>query len=405
MIASLIGTTKMIMESLALITAGLNQRFFLESPINRFKGVVGHVVLVLLYKRNKGRDEIVGKRLFIKVFGDMAEYFGMFSDDYMKIDPEKEKILDGADLHCMYVCQDLSDGCNANCAYCTQAYNSKYPRKETFLINKYMIKYPMKKFIELIRDGFLEKKEIKRICFSALHNIQTKDNALEIFRLIRSVSAVPITACYIPDSKEVFYELKEAGVDRISVNYEVATEDLFEKYRGKYRENSPYSWAIMNQAIDDALEVFGHYNVGTHLLIGLGETQEQALREIQNIYDRKVDVSLFAFRPVPNTDLQDLQQIIHRDFHKVQLARYLMLKKVTRFENMKFNAGGEIIDYGIERHLLMELVNSGTPFRNSGGCPNCNRVYYETDVKQRYYNYPRDLYQHEIDIIKSELFD
>lgn len=347
----------------------------------------------------------MGERRYIRVFGDMARHFGMISGDYRSVSAEAEATIDGATLHCLYLLQDLDGGCRANCAYCTQGSSSTHARKESYLINKHTLRYPLKRLTDMVADGFIETRGIKRICISALHHEDAKEDLLAIVKAIRSVSPVRITGCYIPDTKESYRELKDAGADRLSINIEAATEDLFERYRGRARANSPYTWQIMNEAIDDAVEVYGRGHIGTHLLVGLGETHEQALNQVQSLYDRGVDVSLFAFAPVPDTDLADREPVAYWDFHRVQLGRYLMLTRRARFEDMTFDSSGEVTGYGIDGEALNDLIESGQPFRNGGGCPDCNRIYYETDVDQRYYNYPREPRAEEMERIKLDLQD
>lgn len=226
---------------------------------------------------------------------------------------------------------------------------------------------------------------------------------MEFINTIREVTSVPITACCIPDSRETLIAIKDAGADRVVINYEICTEELFEKYRGKLRENSPYSWEKVNRSVSEALEVFGAGKVGTHLIIGLGETQEEALRFIQELIDNKIDVSLFAFRPVPNTDLENHEQISYVDYHRVQAGRYLILKKKSRFEDMEFDSSGQITHFGVDDEILQAAINSGNPFENFGGCPYCNRINYDNDVNERCYSYPRKLRPSEIETIRTEL--
>jgi biotin synthase-related radical SAM superfamily protein len=342
-------------------------------------------------------------RLYVKVFGDLAAYQEMFPNEYRSIEPDFEKMMDSLVIRCLYLIQDFPDGCHANCAFCTQGLESRNKRKEAYLINKYLIKFPVKRLLKLIEEGFLERRKFERICYSAVYHPKTNENLIEVFKELRRVTDIPLTACCIPDSKKTLLAIKDAGADRVVINFEIASPELFEKYRGRQRKYSPYTWEKVDRTVNEALEVFGPSRVGTHLLIGIGETHAEALRFIQNQYDRKVNVSLFAFRPVVDTDLENHPEISHRDYHKVQIGRYLMLQNKVRFEDFKFNAAGEIIDYGIDKAAVIDLINSGKPFRNMGGCPHCNRVFYDNEYDERHYNYPRDPYPREIEIIRAEL--
>lgn len=97
---------------------------------------------------------MMNDRSYVRVFGDMAAYLGMFSNDGDQLNGELEEIIDGAKLHCLYFIQDFPDGCQANCAFCVQGTHSKNTSKESYLINNSLVKYPLKKVVKLIEDGF-----------------------------------------------------------------------------------------------------------------------------------------------------------------------------------------------------------------------------------------------------------
>ena len=54
------------------------------------------------------------------------------------------------------------------------------------------------------------------------------------------------------------------------------------------------------------------------------------------------------------------------------MARYLINKGISRYENMKFDDKGRIIDFGISKEVYNKVVESGLPFMTSG-CASKNR--------------------------------
>jgi len=345
----------------------------------------------------------MSKRQYVKIFSDMADYLGLISGDIDAVSLRNKDILDGAAMHCLYLVQDIEGGCEADCAYCTQSSSSKRNQKDSYLIDKSLLRYPLTKLISIIEKGLIEKRNIRRICFSSLHNKNSLEDALDVITQIRAVTDVPITALHIPEPKEGFEALKKAGADRIGVALEVAEEKLFEKIRGKERQNSPYSWDGVQKALDAAIDVFGKGNVGTHLLIGLGETQEEAARCMQDLYDRSVDVSLFSFCPAEGTDLENHERPTYQSYHAIQIVKLLMMTKTARFSDMSFDSDGNITDFGISEEEFDSILKSGKAFRNIGGCPDCNRIYYETSIHERYYNFPRDPKPCELEVVAAEL--
>ena len=71
--------------------------------------------------------------------------------------------------------------------------------------------------------------------------------------------------------------MAKAGVDRLGIALDAATEALFKKVKGKDAGGS-YSWENQFNMLSEALEVFGKGNVSTHVIVGLGETEKEAVQ-------------------------------------------------------------------------------------------------------------------------------
>jgi biotin synthase len=269
------------------------------------------------------------------------------------------------------------------------------------LLDLKLCRLPMPTLARHIRGGLLEKLGIERICLQTIFNPKTVDNLVSLVSSLNSVTSVPITACSIPVSKEIMVRLKEAGLDMITISYEVATPELFYELRGPGRKG-PYTWEGTKEAIAHAIDVFGALKVGSHLQVGFGETQRDVLALIQELKNKQVRVSLFAFKPLPGTALQNRKdRISYGDYHRIQLGSYLIQNGIRQFDDFSFAEDGHIIDYGIEESKLRELVLSGIPFMNSG-CPGCNRIFFETRPGERFYSYPRKPTAAEITCIAGE---
>jgi biotin synthase len=308
--------------------------------------------------------------------------------------------MTGIKLSTSYLMQHLEDGCQANCAYCVQSKDSSADRKKFTLVESKLIKYPVTmigRAIHLARE-----KGLERICLQTVYNKNTVENLLDLLTSIRSMSDIAITACCIPVSISSLKALKKAGLDMIFINYETATPELFNEIRGKKRK-APYRWNRITESIDNALEIFGSYNVGSHLQIGFGESQKEALTLIQQMMDKNALVSLIAFRPIAGTALENHTRSSHVNFHLIQLGSYLIQKKIRRIDDFSFDTDGHLQDFGIHGDELLNIIRSGAPFKNRGGCPGCNRVYYETNPGERFYSFPRDIAPDELDIIVKEI--
>jgi len=195
--------------------------------------------------------------------------------------------------------------------------------------------------------------------------------------------------------------LAEAGADRIGIALDAATETLFNEVKGA-NANGPYTWEKQFRQLHEALEVFGKGEVSTHLIIGLGETENEAVSLIQRCVDMNVLPALFAFTPVRGTALETKPQPPIETYRRMQLARYLIVNGYARSEDMHFDSAGCLTDYGVEKETLLRIVESGKPFLTSG-CPDCNRPFYNEKPSGPIYNYPRNLRREEITAIEHQL--
>ncbi len=85
-----------------------------------------------------------------------------------------------------------------------------------------------------------------------------------------------------------------------------------------------------SRQLNEALEVFGKGNVSTHVIVGLGETEKEAVEVIQRCVDMGVLPALFAFTPVRGTALEAKSPPKLESYRRVQLARYLIVNGKAR---------------------------------------------------------------------------
>jgi biotin synthase len=147
--------------------------------------------------------------------------------------------------------------------------------------------------------------------------------------------------------------------------------------------------------LEEAVDIFGKGKVSTHLIVGLGETENEMVETIQKCVDMGVLPALFAFTPIPGTALENNPQPPVQQYRCVQLARHLIFRGITRYEDMSFDGKGCITHFGVGKQILLQIIQTGEPFLTSG-CPDCNRPYYNEKPSGPIYNYPRPLAKEEI---------
>jgi biotin synthase len=180
-----------------------------------------------------------------------------------------------------------------------------------------------------------------------------------------------------------------------------ATREAFDRTKG-VGAAGPYSWKKQWQLLNQAKEVFGEGRVSTHLIVGLGETDEEMVRTIQKCVDMAIFPALFAFTPIPGTALRNQAQPQIAKYRRIQTARHLILHRIVRYEDMSFDENGLVTDFRISKKRLSEIIRTGEPFLTSG-CPDCNRPFYNEKPSGPIYNFPRELTPTELSTAKKQL--
>ena len=288
--------------------------------------------------------------------------------------------------------------CTANCGFCPQARASKSSAE--MLSRVTWPPFSTQNVLGAL-DTSVKQGKIKRVCIQALNYPEVFAHLEMLVKQIKSLSTIPVSVSCQPQNKQNIQLLADAGVDRLGIALDAATEALFNKVKGKDAGGS-YRWENQFLRFNEAIEVFGKGNVSTHVIVGLGETEQEAVEIIQRCVDMTVLPALFAFTPVRGTTLETNPAPPLQSYRRVQLARYLIVSGKTRFENIRFDAQGKITEFGASEEALKKVITCGLPFRTSG-CPDCNRPFYNEKPSGPFYNYPRSLCQEEIEKIKREL--
>ncbi len=283
-----------------------------------------------------------------------------------------------------YLMTYTEDGCIANCAFCPQARGSLSSR--SLLSRVLWPDYATEEVVEGLKqqDGI-----ISRVCIQAVNYPGFFDDVLALLRKVVEAADLPVSLDTIPLNRDQMETLRDAGLDRISIPLDAATPELFDEVKGR-SAGGPYTWEGHLEALGAAVEVFGEGRVFTNLIVGLGETEEEAMGLVQRLVEAGVITALYAFTPVEGTKLADRPQPNLNAYRRIQLARHLITKGLAQFETMEFREGGRVEDFGVDVDTLKLALADGEAFQTSG-CPGCNRPYYNERPSGPFYNYPRRL--------------
>jgi biotin synthase-related radical SAM superfamily protein len=273
--------------------------------------------------------------------------------------------------------------CSANCSFCPQAKTSK--GRADMLSRVIWPPFPTLKVFSEIKRVY-ETEKIQRVCIQALNYPKVFNDLMNLIEALRLRVNVPLSVSCQPLNRDKMKKLRDLAVSRICVPLDAANKPLFDKVKGSLA-GGPYVWDEQRRVLKEAVEVFGRDSVSTHLIAGLGETAKDLVEMIQWCVDLGVYPGLFSFTPIKGTVLEDYPQPSLRYYRKVQTAHFLITLRKTRFENMKFDGRGCLVDFGISKPGLKKIITSGFPFVTSG-CPGCNRPYYNERPGGPLYNYP-----------------
>ncbi|MGB9792382.1 MAG: radical SAM protein, partial [Thermacetogeniaceae bacterium] len=222
-------------------------------------------------------------------------------------------------------------------------------------------------------------------------------------------AGLPISGLLTPTAmrgKGDLMRTREAGADRVGIAIDAATEGLFERHRGS-GVNGPHRWDRYWEAVAEAVEVFGRYRVGVHLIVGLGETEEEMVKAITRAHRMGALTHLFSFFPESGSLLEKHPQPSLGQYRRVQLARYLINEGLISGEEIRFSPEGRILDYGID---IEPYLSEGLAFMTSG-CPGedgllaCNRPFGNERASEPIRNFPFVPTKKDLEEIRSQLWE
>jgi lipoyl synthase len=289
---------------------------------------------------------------------------------------------------CLNLLLTYPGGCRASCSYCGLAGNRNPEASATFIRVKWPV-YPMSEIIFRLQQG---TSPFRRACVSMLTHHHALEDACIVVRQLRRNTDLPVSGLISPTvmkGETDLEKIRDAGADRVGVAVDAVTPELFEQHRGK-GVVGPHRWEIFLKCMEDAVKVFGPYKVGVHLIVGLGETEQQMVAFMDMSRKMKITNQLFSFFPESGSVLEKHPRPDMDQYRRIQLARYLIDEGLASIEAMRFSDDGRLVDFGLD---VKPLISLGTPFMTSG-CPGkdgsmaCNRPFGNERAGEPMRNYP-----------------
>ena len=282
----------------------------------------------------------------------------------------------------------LGGRCMMRCGFCAQAQESQ--ASEATLSRVTWPEFPLEEVCA--RLAVAERRAtLRRCCIQVTSGPRHNQAVLNAVRRIRRAATMPLDTAILPASIDQVQELVGSGVDHIGFGLDAACERVFRQVKGPH-------WERMKSMIEETAERFPGQSA-VHLIVGIGETEREAVARILWARDLGAEVGLFAFTPIPGTRLADQSPPSLGQYRRMQAARWLILRDDASMSDFAFAPEGQL--EAIRLPGWVRSVEDGDAFRTSG-CPDCNRPFYNERPGGTMYNYPRPLTRQEAQLAISE---
>jgi biotin synthase-related radical SAM superfamily protein len=282
----------------------------------------------------------------------------------------------------------LGGRCVMDCGFCAQARSSQASALKLSRVT--WPEFDESETLALLAKA-VEQGDIRRCCLQVTVAEGTFQRTLEVIRAVREACDVPVDAAILPRDMAQIGELLAAGVDHIGFGLDAACERVFQRVKGGH-------WARSLSLIEGAARRFpGHAAV--HLIVGLGESEQEMAEMIQRMHGLGLIVGLFAFTPVRGTRMGDVSPPPISTYRQMQVARHLIANDLARVESFTFSLAGRLLSFNLPR--LPEILADGVAFQTSG-CPDCNRPFYNERPGGPMYNYPKPLTSQQVEAAIEE---
>ncbi len=273
---------------------------------------------------------------------------------------------------CLNLLLTYPEGCRANCAYCGLARHREATRDYADR-NFIRVDWPSLPVADLIaRVASDPDTPFHRMCISMITHPRSEEDTFAILKAWTDrvpQSHVPVSILSNPTTmtREDVARLDALGAEVFTVALDAATPAIFDATRGR-GVASPHTWEGYWARLMDAADIFGPGRFGAHIIVGMGETEFEALALVERLVELGGSSHMFCFYPEQGSLMDHLPATPRAQWRRVQIARYLIEFRGLRLRHMRFDGQGRVSDFGLPQAELDALIDEGTAFRTSG-CP------------------------------------
>jgi lipoyl synthase len=270
--------------------------------------------------------------------------------------------------------------CQGHCRFCAQA--AEHATSPLFLSRVSWPLFDEEEVLQRLPEA-INRGDFTRVCMQMVNSGECLNQVASLLGKIRRVSFIPVSLSSNALGLSSIDSLFDAGLTVLSIPLDCVKEELFHAVKGG-------DFCSRLELLKNAVRLHPGA-IATHLIAGLGESEEEMVAMMEMLDDYGITVGLFAFTPLPGTAMAHLPPPLLESYRRLQLAHFLIKEKMKGTFDY---TSGTIIFHGHAVDTIPE-GSRGAPFMTSG-CSGCNRPYYNERPGRIPYNYPRKLSHGEI---------
>ncbi len=269
------------------------------------------------------------------------------------------------------------EGCRMNCAFCPQARGAD--GREGRLGRVTWPSFSREEVIAGLQQA--AGKGLQRICLQAVCEPGGGSALAGLVKLLSGAVNLPLSLSAPVHTIVEAASFFEAGAERISIALDAASNELYARYKG----------GDLQKRLGLLRECARLWpgRMSTHITCGLGESEEEVALLLDLLLRDKITVGLFAFTPLKGTPLEGQPPPEPGSYRRLQALHHLLRYGHVSWKDLRFREG-RLISFGIDGREMRRLLSGGEAFQ-TGGCPGCNRPYFNERPGGFIYNYPRPL--------------
>ncbi len=235
------------------------------------------------------------------------------------------------------------ESCSRDCSFCPQARSSWGRAGRLGRIT--WPAFPRTEVLASLKEA--PDKGFARVCLQAVREPGGREGLCRLIDGIEDAVSLPLSTSLPVASEREAENYLEAGAERLSIALDAVSPDIYRRHKGGNFQRR------LQLILDCARRWEGR--ISTHIICGLGETEEELIRLLARLVGAKIRVGLFAFTPLRGTRLAEHPPPEPKVYRRIQAIHYLLRRGIIGERELSFR-GGSLLSPGLSKRELQELL-------------------------------------------------